>query len=243
MIKKMLALCIILSSIISAEFKIGSDDRTCSKYVRGFNGIGDFSMDCESFKHVEGDYYRDKDSMYLYLDNNSRYIGFAKLENLNPENFILISNTAYARDDKNIYIYDSYIKEADVKSFEILQYPYSKDKNNVYYYSIKLENVNSNTFKLLGAGYSRDKNNIYYKFTKLKDVDIDTFIISESNVGYSHYYSKDKNNVYYRGEKIKGADPKTHEYIGSFYSRDKNNVYYREEKLKNKKPQTFKIPD
>ena len=143
-----------------------SEKGTCGYYVETAFSRDFYEMDCGSFRHLAGNYYRDKKNVYLYLEDN-RHIGYVILENLNPDAFVMI-NDMYVRDDKNIYMYDLYLEGADVKTFSILNGLVSKDKNAVYYYGKKIENADPATFEIIDSSYFKDKKNIYYEGKVIK---------------------------------------------------------------------------
>ena len=127
--KKIIISMLFLSFVVQV-FALGS--RECGYYIKRVFSKEIEKMDCASFEQITGDYYKDKDNVYLYLDNNSRYIGFVKLDNLDTSTFTVIDGE-YVRDNKIICMLDGLLEGADIDTFVILDIPLSKDKNTVYY--------------------------------------------------------------------------------------------------------------
>ena len=59
-----------------------------------------------------------------------------KLAGANPKTFEIMDGN-FARDDKNLYIFEYKVDGIDPKTFETLNYEMIKDKNGVYF----LENI------------------------------------------------------------------------------------------------------
>ncbi|MBP9872221.1 MAG: DKNYY domain-containing protein [Nitrosomonas sp.] len=76
-------------------------------------------------------------------------------------------------------------KNADVKSFQVIDYDYSKDVNHVYYrtsnettpglYGKIIEGADPLTFEILISPYAKDKNYIYENGKRLEGVNVETF--------------------------------------------------------------------
>ena len=170
------------------------DGRKCGFYIKeGVTSpqLATEPMDCETFEHVLGNWYKDKNNVYYYHDNNSMYIGFEALAGRDPKKFQAVgegeSNNAllegkiyYAKDEKFLYVHslshtngDEIIKNANLKSFQILSDGYSKDKKNVYYFGETMEYADPKTFKI---AHDKDKYDskdrlFYYKYGKLVGID------------------------------------------------------------------------
>jgi hypothetical protein len=100
------------------------------------------------------------------------------------------------------------IKDADPKTFEVLNRHYTKDKNNFYICSWsgldlfristkceKIKNVDRESFKPLDEGYARDKNYIYFYGNIIENGDSESFKILDNG------YRIDKNRVYYENRR------------------------------------------
>ena len=107
---------------------------------------------------------------------------------------------SYAKDNNNIYIENSIIPWANIKSFEVVffniwknkhQAPYvSKDKNHVYFSNKIIVWANPKSFEYLWANFSKDDKNIFYETEKIEWADKESFITLWGS------WAKDTNNVY-----------------------------------------------
>ena len=71
---------------------------------------------------------------------------------------------------KNIYYEERKLKNADLNSFEVLDWCYAKDQNKVYYYDKVIEGADPCTFKILfNDDYSKDDNFVYYLGRKTEE--------------------------------------------------------------------------
>ena len=187
--KLIAAMCLSLSvNLFSFEEIKGIGERKCGAAIK--KGVtppqfATYKMNCETFEHVIGSWYKDKENVYFYKDNNSMYIGFEVIDGINPETVKPLgekSQIYYMSDGKNIYIQrgfymDGIIENANIKKFEILENGYSKDNKKVYYLSKELKNFDIKTFRSYpemirsSVEYNaKDKNNYYRdgRIVKLK---------------------------------------------------------------------------
>ena len=160
-------------------------------------------------------YYKDKNNVY-FMDNRDGKIKFKKLAYVNPKTFEMVDDT-FARDDKNLYIFEYKVDGIDPKTFEALNYEMIKDKNGVYF----LENISE----------ENENSEIKTRKLNLKGLDLRSF----KKVDDSNYYFKDKNSIYYEDSgnlhKIENADLKTFKDLDYNFAKDKNNIYYKNKKL------------
>jgi len=187
-------------------------------------------------------YYKDKNNVY-FMDNRDDKIKFKKLAYVNPKTFEMVDDT-FARDDKNLYIFEYKLDGIDPKTFKKLSYRMVKDKNGLYFLEdIEKENENIEikvrklnikgldlrSFENIDGDYYKDKNNIYYDLDnnlyKIKNPDLATFEVLNSPYSSSIYFAKDKNNVYYQNKKINGIVADGFEQIQSNFIKDKNRLY------------------
>ena len=187
-------------------------------------------------------YYKDKNNVY-FMDNRDGKIKFKKLSYVNPKTFEMVDNT-FARDDKNLYLFEYKLDGIDAKTFEKISSNIVKDKNGLYFLEdIEKENENIEiktrklnikgldlkTFEHIDDYYYKDKNNIYYDLDnnlyKIKNADLATFEVLNSPYSSSIYFAKDKNNVYYQNKKINGIVADGFEQIQSNFIKDKNRLY------------------
>lgn len=187
-------------------------------------------------------YYKDKNNVY-FMDNRDDKIKFKKLSYVNPKIFEMVDNT-FARDDKNLYLFEYKLDGIDAKTFEKISSNIVKDKNGLYFLEniekenknieiktrkINIEGLDLKTFEHIDDYYYKDKNNIYYDLDNnlytIKNADLATFEVLNSPYSSSIYFAKDKNNVYYQNKKINGIVADGFEQIQSNFIKDKNRLY------------------
>lgn len=133
--------------------------------------------------------------------------------------FIIISvlsfSSYYKIENNKVYFEDILIKNADIKTFDILNnFLYAKYKNNVYYLGYILEEADAGTFEVLHNAYAKDKNNVYFYSISItsnpigiikKSADSNTFITYEEDktINGIFYNAEDKNNYYSEGAIVK----------------------------------------
>ena len=175
-------------------------------------------VDIPSFEFL-GDsynkYYKDKNNIYFLNDRDDK-MKLEKLAGANLKTFEIMDGN-FARDDKNLYIFEYKVDGIDPKTFEALNYEMIKDKNGVYF----LENISE----------ENENSEIKTKKLNLKGLDLRSF----KKVDDSDYYFKDKNSIYYEDSgnlhKIENADLKTFKDLDYNFAKDKNNIYYKNKKL------------
>ena len=175
-------------------------------------------VDIPSFEFLGNSYnkyYRDKNNIYFLNDRDDK-MKFEKLAGANLKTFEIMDGN-FARDDKNLYIFEYKVDGIDPKTFEALNYEMIKDKNGVYF----LENISE----------ENENSEIKTKKLNLKGLDLRSF----KKVDDSNYYFKDKNSIYYEDSgnlhKIESADLKTFKDLDYNFAKDKNNIYYKNKKL------------
>ena len=191
-------------------------------------------------------YYKDKNNVY-FMDNRDGKIKFKKLSYVNPKTFEMVDNT-FARDDKNLYLFEYKLDGIDAKTFEKISSNIVKDKNGLYFLEdiekenenieiktrkINIKGLDLKTFEHIDDYYYKDKNNIYYDLDnnlyKIKNADLATFEVLNLPYSSSIYFAKDKNNVYYQNKKIDGLVADGFEQIQSNFIKDRNGIYKFEE--------------
>ena len=187
-------------------------------------------------------YYKDKNNVY-FMDNRDGKIKFKKLSYVNPKTFEMVDNT-FARDDKNLYLFEYKLDGIDAKTFEKISSNIVKDKNGLYFLEdiekenenieiktrkINIKGLDLKTFEHIDDYYYKDKNNVYYDLDNnlytIKNADLATFEVLNSPYSSSIYFAKDKNNVYYQNKKINGIVADGFEQIQSNFIKDKNRLY------------------
>ena len=191
-------------------------------------------------------YYKDKNSVY-FMDNRDGKIKFKKLSYVNPKTFEMVDNT-FARDDKNLYLFEYKLYGIDAKTFEKISSNIVKDKNGLYFLEdiekenenieiktrkINIKGLDLKTFEHIDGNYYKDKNYVYYEsdnnLYKIENTDLKTFeILDSSYTGYGNF-SKDKDYIYLNNKKLEEIDAKTFEKMRANLIRDKNGIYKIEE--------------
>ena len=198
-------------------------------------------VDIPSFEFLGNSYnkyYKDKNNVYFLNDRDDK-MKLEKLAGANLKTFEIMDGN-FARDDKNLYIFEYKVDGIDPKTFEALNYEMIKDKNGVYFLeNISEENENSEiktrklnlkgldlrSFKKIDDSdyYFKDKNSIYYEDSgnlhKIENADLKTF----KDLDYN--FAKDKNNIYYKNKKLDGIDAASFEKIEFNFIKDKNRLY------------------
>ena len=200
-------------------------------------------------------YYKDKNNVY-FMDNRDDKIKFKKLSYVNPKTFEMVDDT-FARDDKNLYIFEYRLDGIDPKTFKKLSYEMVKDKNGLYFLEdiekdnenieikarkLNIKGLDLKTFEHIDGDYYKDKNNVYYEsdnnLYKIENADLKTFeILDSSYTGYGNF-SKDKDYIYLNNKKLEEIDAKTFEKMRANLIRDKNGIYKVE---KDEEKHEFKI--
>ena len=200
-------------------------------------------------------YYKDKNNVY-FMDNRDGKIKFKKLSYVNPKTFEMVDDT-FARDDKNLYIFEYRLDGIDPKTFKKLSYEMVKDKNGLYFLEdiekdnenieikarkLNIKGLDLKTFEHIDGDYYKDKNNVYYEsdnnLYKIENADLKTFeILDSSYTGYGNF-SKDKDYIYLNNKKLEEIDAKTFEKMRANLIRDKNGIYKVE---KDEEKHEFKI--
>ena len=135
-----------------------------------FTGIAVYSDTCNAgFYKIEGN------KVYYAYDMNPipDIVELGELEEIKGADSRTFNEKAdYGKDKKNVYYEGKLIKEADVKTFEILSnenevqnsarravcYYYAKDRKNVYYRGQIMNGADVKTFKVLENLNAEDKN-------------------------------------------------------------------------------------
>jgi hypothetical protein len=220
--------------------KMFGEDRVNTFYIEDetvfYNGYklvsrDGIEADARTFKHLEGSYGADKNSVY-----HSTF----EIKEADRDTFEVLKENNYSfAKDKN-YVYKSgYIESDDPDNFVILDKRYSKDSESVFVNGKKIEGADPESFEIIDTLYSRDKNNIYYATKVINVLDPETFEITEGDL------SRDKDNLYYGGNIVKDANPETFEILNRYYSKDDQYVFQYDyptwEKVEDFDPQTFEI--
>jgi hypothetical protein len=172
----------------------------------------DFLSNDVGGKDLGNNYRLYKNKVYYWNDGGGQAVPSMSLIKANPDTFISLNNNyckwdkikykfdpcrGFGKDDLSVFYASYIIKDADPKTFQILEYSYSKDKNTVFYDTTRLEGVNLETSQIISRRYSKDKSNVYFQNHKISGADPNTFSVVNEENGLA----KDKTN-YYSREKI-----------------------------------------
>jgi hypothetical protein len=146
------------------------------------------------------------------------------VDNADQESFKPI-NRDYAKDSKNVYLWNRVVEGADPNTFVYVGNKYSKDKTKVYLRGEELRGADPNSFQVLEYGWSKDKNDVYAGSRALKVEDLASFTIL--HVRSLNWWAKDKNAYYIAGHTGKiDCDYASMKILNDFYGIDKNRAYY-----------------
>lgn len=144
---------------------------------------------------------------------------FYIVEGVDGESFTYVKekwDTIYWKDQRSVYIYNQYkrkliaVENADITTFEYLNFTYGKDQNNIFYLDQVID-INPYKYTLDKYGFIFDNNNIYHFENKLL-LDASTFKVLKSerttNYLFPNFFLSDKNGTYkynrkWKNEKIK----------------------------------------
>jgi len=182
----------------------------------------------------------------FWTDGVKVYHHNSVLRGANPAT--LFYDGIFAKDERKCFCGESWLRDADVKTFKVLNYTYAIDKNHVHTITGKIKCVDIKSFEVLDdgksllwynrdgipeftfCGYAKDKNNIYYhnyegKPKIIKKADLKTF--SSMNDGY---FGRDKNFIFGNGKILKNANVNNWSTISnlpnSLYSKDDKRIFY-----------------
>lgn len=103
----------------------------------------------------------------------------------------------FTTDSTSIFYNDTIIGNADVSSFEIINFHWAKDKNSVYFNGKPISIIDSKTFRYLDYHYAVDKFYVYYDDQIIEGADAATFKHIDGTQD-----GKDKNYCYRYGERV-----------------------------------------
>ncbi len=114
----------------------------------------------------------------------------------------------YSADAKHVFHDCSYtINDADVNSFQLIDFHFAKDKQYIFQEGRIIKNIDVHSFHGFNSHYIKDKNGVYARneferdFAPIPNADLESF------EAFNWIVAKDKNHVY-RGNKIlEGEDP------------------------------------
>ncbi|MBU2524693.1 DKNYY domain-containing protein [Patescibacteria group bacterium] len=177
-----------------------------------------------------------------------------KIEGANPKTFIVLEETLdriLGKDDKNVYFYEKVLKDADPKSFRIVNKSYTRDDKTIFYQDEPRYDIDVKSFEVLHWDTVKDKNNVYDSNGQVVEgADPNTFQSYKSTKGVNFFFV-DKNYVWQGYGKIEGLDPASFKVIcdltygmsSEIYIKDKKGVYYNETIIPNADPATFKCTE
>jgi len=193
------------------------------------------------------DYDADNPETEFWSDGNKVYHGkWGEFKGVNLKTFVHYG--FWCKDDRKCFHGRHWLKDANADTFKALNYTFAIDENNVYTITGKVKDADIKTFEVLDngksflwhnkagiplytpKGYAKDKNNVYYenyegKTKIIKQADLETF----ESIGDT-YFAKDKNHIFGNGKIIKKADINTWakftETPLSYYSKDDKRIFY-----------------
>ena len=218
-------------------FEVLDDEYSKDKHNIYYDGVTLSDVDMDTFQIIMPNYYA--------KDKNRVYSRHKKIKGANPKT-IKVLNIAYIKDDKTVFSdfsFSNTLKNADVKSFEVLGQYYGKDKNNVYLMGEKIKKADVKTFQVISEEsfkhYSKDKNNVYLETYIIEGADPKTFEIIKEEPSYS----KDKKYLYYSGKKIDEIRDNLENMSAGVLDiiKNGNRIYANGNRLDIENPENFKI--
>jgi hypothetical protein len=144
-----------------------------------------------------------------------------------------VLNHIYAKDAHRVFYLSGWIKEADVKTFRVL------DEGRI----LKAEFARGPNDELAWdyQGFACDAHFVFFddmmegKACVLRGADPGQFNVLE------HGYGRDEKLVYYGKGRAKGANPKRFQVVSRFYAADDEKVFYMEREVAGAEPASFKV--
>jgi len=227
-----------VSFVISEQFPFSYDRKNVYYAGKKVDGVTSAGLKVIRRLNEPIDFISDNKNLYRLVeifDENNRELKSVKAVAVkNPKvdfkTFEIFDEWPnYFHDKNNVYYENKLyqiplkkIKEADRKSFILLNSEFSKDNKNVYYYGNKIKDLNSEEFEFEGNNFIKDLDIVYFLKNKDKayalkteigketceivplNVDTKTFKYSNadaytngSTTAESNGYLHDKNGVYY----------------------------------------------
>lgn len=127
----------------------------------------------------------------------------------------------YRKDLINVYYFDEIVKEANPRTFQLLENDFARDRKYIFYKDKIVSNADPDTFHALDERYSYDEKYVYFFHTPIVGADPSSFEIIYGD------YTRDDRNIYFRSEVAEMLDPETLQILdveGNII-RDKNGMY------------------
>jgi hypothetical protein len=198
---------------------------------------------------------RENDERYYSLDGKNVFCDDSVIKGADFESFVYC--LGFAKDKNSCYRRSQKYKEADPKTFEVLNFHFAKDKNHIYSLDGIAKKVDHETFEVLDVGYeinnfgeksatvsfSSDKTGIWWmdyyslKPVLIKGTNKNTFQRIDDS------FSKDDKYVYYIGARLPKGNPLTWKRLNqeTYFSQDQNRIYFTQNLLEDADSETFEI--
>lgn len=174
---------------IRKDFRVPGESYSKS-YTLEEMDIGNLSIDVASFNIVNGtldillktQYFKDKNNVYFFYEKDDylskkSYYKLIKIENASVDSWVIINDSSYSKDNKNIY-YEEMTTNVDFDSFEYLGFEFVRDENNVYYRGLIWNETEFDSFKAIDYSIYLIDGEIFikedYSFDSLIKVDVDS---------------------------------------------------------------------
>ena len=227
-----------VSFVISEQFPFSYDRKNVYYAGKKVDGVTSAGLKVIRRLNEPIDFISDNKNLYRLVEtfdeNNSELKSVKAVAVKNPKvdfkTFEIFDEWPnYFHDKNNVYYENKLyqiplkkIKEADRKSFILLNSEFSKDNKNVYYYGNKIKDLNSEEFEFLGNSFIKDLDIVYFLKNKDKAYVLKTEIGKET-------YEIVPLNVDTKTFKYSNADAYTNGLTtaeSNGYLQDKNGVYY-----------------
>lgn len=152
-------------------------------------------VDPNTFKQVDGYYWKDKNYAYLLQFCSTD----CRIKASDPETFVVFKGYNWAKDKNNIYFELNKLREANAESFVVIDVDWGKDNEFYYYHDTRLGLLHYDSAEVVSPYYIKDKDNVYFRSTLVKGANPKTFKAD----GIGSFGHDDKNM--FDGVKNKGS--------------------------------------
>jgi hypothetical protein len=176
--------------------------------------------------------------MYTIDQDTVYYNGFSwgsggaytsKIQEADPESFVALKGSDYAKDKNHVYYHSRVVKDADPETFIALSEWFGKDKKQAFYgeYSFEVQDVEALEVYPLEKRtmYLRDGIDYYNVTSPMEVENYKQFRIIRTSNGFSDY-TTDGVHFWYDGDKIDVADMDSFRVIDRYYAQDKLFYYW-----------------
>lgn len=112
-----------------------------------------------TFEQVFEYYWKDKNNVYLLQFGGNDCI----IKHADPKTFEFLKNELWSKDKNHIYFKFEKLENVNPNDFIVINKDWGKDNNFYYYNNLKLDSLDFQSAVIVSASYIKDKNNVYYQ--------------------------------------------------------------------------------